>query len=200
VDFSSHWPPFQNLLLHSPFSPLVTIALCINSAVLLITVYWQRTSTARAIFTATVAVLAGAMVQLENASNALIIASAIFLSIAILRDSYKMAYRDELTGLPQRRALNEQLLTLGQKFSIAMLDIDHFKKFNDKYGHDVGDQVLQMVARRLNKIRGSGKVYRYSGEEFAIVFAGEHLHDASYFLEEVRKSIQDYEMVIRQKQ
>jgi PleD family two-component response regulator len=57
-----------------------------------------------------------------------------------------------------------------------------------------------MVARSLNKIRGSGKVYRYVGEDFAIVFAGKHLHDASYFLEEVRKSIQDYEMVIRQKQ
>ena len=96
--FSSHWPPFQNLLLHSPFSPLVTIALCINSAVLLITVYWQRTSTAWVIFTATVAVLAGAIVQLENTSNALIMTSAILLSIAILRDSYKMAYRDELTG------------------------------------------------------------------------------------------------------
>ena len=56
-----------------------------------------------------------------------------------------------------------------------------------------------MVAHRLNKIRGSGKVYRYGGAEFAIVFAGKQLHDASYFLEEVRKSIQGYEMVIRQK-
>jgi PleD family two-component response regulator len=56
-----------------------------------------------------------------------------------------------------------------------------------------------MVARRLNKIRSSGKVYRYGGAEFAMVFAGKQLLDASYFLEEVRKSIQGYEMIIRQK-
>lgn len=190
--------PVQDLLVYSPFNPLISIILGLNGAALLVAVYWQRSSTTRAIFTATIAVLAGPLLQMDNASDALIMASAMLMAVTILRDSHQMAYLDELTGLPQRRALNENLLILGQKFSIAMLDIDHFKKFNDKYGHDVGDQVLQMVSRKLRKVRGSGKVYRYGGEEFSIVFPGKQMHDASYFLEEVRKSIQDYEMVIRQ--
>ncbi len=188
----------QALLAHSPLNPLISMVLALNGIALLISVYWQKTSTTRAIFTATTAVLAAPLLQIDHASDALIMISAVWMAVIILRDSHQMAYLDDLTGLPQRRALNENLLTLGQQFSIAMLDIDHFKKFNDKYGHDVGDQVLQMVSRKLRKVRGSGKVYRYGGEEFSIVFPGKLMHDASFFLEEVRKSIQDYDMVIRQ--
>jgi diguanylate cyclase (GGDEF)-like protein len=163
--------PVQDLLVYSPFNPLISIILGLNGAALLVAVYWQRSSTTRAIFTATIAVLAGPLLQMDNASDALIMASAMLMAVTILRDSHQMAYLDELTGLPQRRALNENLLILGQKFSIAMLDIDHFKKFNDKYGHDVGDQVLQMVSRKLRKVRGSGKVYRYGGEEFIVTLS-----------------------------
>ncbi|MBT3425228.1 MAG: GGDEF domain-containing protein [Gammaproteobacteria bacterium] len=198
TDIANIPEPIQDLLVYSPFNPLLSIILGLNGLALLISVYWQRSSTARVIFTATIAVLAGPLLQIDNASDALIMASAMLMAFTILRDSHQMAYLDELTGLPQRRALNENLLILGRKFSIAMLDIDHFKKFNDKHGHDVGDQVLQMVSRKLRQVRGSGKVYRYGGEEFSIVFPGREMHDASFFLEEVRKSIQDYEMVIRQ--
>ena len=198
TDIANIPEPIQDLLVYSPFNPLLSIILGLNGLALLISVYWQRSSTARVIFTATIAVLAGPLLQIDNASDALIMASAMWMAFTILRDSHQMAYLDELTGLPQRRALNENLLILGRKFSIAMLDIDHFKKFNDKHGHDVGDQVLQMVSRKLRQVRGSGKVYRYGGEEFSIVFPGREMHDASFFLEEVRKSIQDYEMVIRQ--
>ena len=56
-----------------------------------------------------------------------------------------MAYVDELTGLPGRRSLDQTLINLGKKYSIAMIDIDHFKKFNDTYGHDTGDQVLKII-------------------------------------------------------
>jgi diguanylate cyclase (GGDEF)-like protein len=131
-------------------------------------------------------------------ADAYMLTSLLLLCVGLLRDSYNMAYRDELTSLPQRRALNEQLQTVGKRYSLAMLDVDHFKKFNDTHGHDVGDQVLQMVAGRIRKVRGGGRAFRYGGEEFAVVFHGKDKADAAHYLEQVRKSIADYEMVIRE--
>ncbi len=122
---------------------------------------------------------------------------SLLLAIGLLRDYHNMAYRDELTGLPQRRALNESMNSLGGRYCIAMLDVDHFKKFNDTHGHDVGDQVLQMVASQIKKVGGGGKAYRYGGEEFTIVFNYTSIDDAVHHLEQVRANIQNYEMVIR---
>jgi diguanylate cyclase (GGDEF)-like protein len=129
---------------------------------------------------------------------AYMLTSVLLLCIGLLRDSYNMAYRDELTGLPQRRAMNEQLMALGRRYCLAMLDVDHFKKFNDTHGHDIGDQVLQMVATQIRKVRGGGKAFRYGGEEFAVVFTGKDKEEAAHYLELVRKSIAEYEMVIRE--
>jgi hypothetical protein len=78
-----------------------------------------------------------------------------------------------------------------------MLDVDHFKKFNDTYGHDVGDQVLKMVAARVAQVQGGGKAFRYGGEEFTIVFNRRSADEIRVFLEAVRESIQHYEMVLR---
>ena len=75
-------------------------------------------------------------------------AGALILTLSILQESYNMAFRDDLTGLPARRALNESLHGLGRRYAVAMLDVDHFKKFNDTYGHDVGDQVLKWSGKR----------------------------------------------------
>src|SRR5712691_7528491 len=103
---------------------------------------------------------------------AFITAGALILTIAVLQDALRMAFRDELTGLPSRRALDERLAGLGRHYTVAMLDIDRFKSFNDLYGHDVGDQVLRMIAARLAEIGGGGSAYRYGGEEFTVLFPG----------------------------
>jgi diguanylate cyclase (GGDEF)-like protein len=95
----------------------------------------------------------------------------------VLQDSYRMAFHDELTGLPGRRALNERLMGLDDHYAIAMIDVDHFKLFNDSWGHEVGDQVLKLVASRLQRVGGGGRAYRYGGEEFTIVFAGLRLSE-----------------------
>ncbi len=116
----------------------------------------------------------------------------------VLVDSYLFAYRDELTSIPSRRALNQLALSLGRKYTLAMLDIDHFKKFNDTYGHDIGDQVLKLVATKLAQVKGGGKVFRYGGEEFTIIFSGKTPEQAIPLLEAVRQAVQDYEIVIRQ--
>ncbi|MCK5297148.1 MAG: GGDEF domain-containing protein, partial [Alphaproteobacteria bacterium] len=89
---------------------------------------------------------------------------------AVIQDSYRMAFIDELTELSGRRALIKDMKKLGSKYSIAMGDIDFFKKFNDTHGHDIGDQVLRMVASNLEKVTGGGKAYRYGGEECTILF------------------------------
>ncbi len=108
-----------------------------------------------------------------------------------------MAYRDELTGLPGRRALNERLKMLGGTFTIAMLDVDHFKRFNDTYGHDVGDEVLKLVASRIRRVSGGGTAYRYGGEEFCVVFPRRTVEEAVEPLERVREEIATYTMSIR---
>jgi len=118
--------------------------------------------------------------------------TGIFLiwSLYLLIDSHKMAYVDELTQLPGRRALNERLLGLSKRYIIAMLDVDHFKKFNDTYGHDMGDLVLKSVANNMGKVACGGKAFRYGGEEFAIVFANRKKDEVLLALEAVRESIE----------
>jgi diguanylate cyclase (GGDEF)-like protein len=108
-----------------------------------------------------------------------------------------MAYRDELTQLPSRRALNESLLKVGDSYTIAMVDVDHFKQFNDTYGHETGDQVLQMIASRLADVSGGGKAFRYGGEEFAVMFPNKLMDEAYPSLEALRKSVEKSTFKVR---
>jgi diguanylate cyclase (GGDEF)-like protein len=152
--------------------------------------------------------LAGAMVALFIAfqwaatpdlfENFLAAAGAM-LTIAVLQDSHRMAFHDELTALPSRRALEERLLALGPTYTIAMVDVDHFKRVNDTFGHDLGDQVLNLVAARLERVGSGGRAFRYGGEEFIVLFDGRKLDDALPQLEAVREAIEAHRMAIRGK-
>lgn len=124
---------------------------------------------------------------------------ALILVVAAGQDIYRLAFVDDLTGLPGRRALTMETMKLGQRYSIAMLDVDHFKKFNDTHGHDVGDQVLRMVASRMDRVSGGGKSFRYGGEEFTVVFPGKTRDEVVPHLDELRKSIGDSPFIIRGK-
>jgi diguanylate cyclase (GGDEF)-like protein len=99
-----------------------------------------------------------------------LITGLLSLVFSALQKSWHLAYVDELTGLPGRRALQEKLQRSLGIYALAMVDVDHFKKFNDNYGHDVGDDVLRMIAAKINQVTGGGKAFRYGGEEFTIVF------------------------------
>lgn len=116
-------------------------------------------------------------------------AAGLILISGIIENSYSMAYLDELTGIPSRRALREDLMKLGNKYVIAMVDIDFFKKFNDTYGHDVGDDVLKLVASNLVQVTGGGKASRYGGEEFTILFPGKCINDVIPHLENLREQV-----------
>jgi diguanylate cyclase (GGDEF)-like protein len=78
-----------------------------------------------------------------------------------------------------------------------MVDVDHFKRINDKHGHDVGDPVLKLVAAKLALVTGGGKAYRYGGEEFAVIFAGRSAEDCVPDLEALRKLVEDTRFILR---
>ena len=121
----------------------------------------------------------------------------VVIIIAVVQDTYRMAFIDELTSLPARRALMMDMNAQGSRYCVAMLDVDHFKKFNDTYGHDVGDQVLKLVASRMMQVGGGGKAYRYGGEEFTILFPGKTIDHALVHLEAVRKAISESHFRLR---
>jgi diguanylate cyclase len=105
---------------------------------------------------------------------------------------------DALTDLLNRRAFDHEMNRLfaqrrrdGSSFSLILIDIDHFKRFNDSYGHMVGDQVLKYFARSLTEsIRECDFVARFGGEEFAAILPNTSLHEAFCAAERVRKSIE----------
>ena len=123
--------------------------------------------------------------------------AACILVAAVIENSYLLAYHDELTTLPSRRAFNDALLRLQHPYSIAMVDIDHFKRFNDTYGHDTGDQVLRLVAARLSYVTCGGQAYRCGGEEFAILFPGKSTTEIVPHLEQLRGAIESSEFRMR---
>lgn len=124
-------------------------------------------------------------------------AAGAVLFVTVMQESHRLAFADELTGLPSRRALQEKLPALGPRCAFAMVDVDHFKKFNDTHGHDIGDQVLKLVAARLAEVGGGGEAYRYGGEEFCVVFEEGTAADALPHLEAIRASVEGYRMAVR---
>jgi diguanylate cyclase (GGDEF)-like protein len=112
--------------------------------------------------------------------------------------SERRAHHDALTGLPNRLQLAEDLANElsparlnGDRMVIAMLDIDHFKRLNDDYGHQVGDVTLQKTASVLqNCIRNEDRIYRYGGEEFVVIFADASLAEAEPLAERLRRAVE----------
>ncbi|MNO37299.1 Response regulator PleD [compost metagenome] len=149
-----------------------------------------------------IAVLTGLFFVLHHNSDPILYAiffavAGIILITSIIQDSYSMAFTDELTGLPSRRALKQDMMKLGMNYVIAMLDIDHFKKFNDTYGHDTGDEVLKLVATTIKDVTGGGKSFRYGGEEFTILFPGKSVNEVIPHLEELREKISKRAFTLR---
>ncbi len=111
---------------------------------------------------------------------------------------WQRVYIDELTQIPNRRALDEMLSSLSGQYSIGMIDIDHFKKFNDTYGHDAGDDVLRVVGTTMSDYTKRAKVYRYGGEEFTAVFLGLDAEEAFSYADIARDKLSKREFFIRE--
>jgi len=195
---SSHWI-FESWLLRSPPVPLpgrLAFAAAFAAAV------WRAWPELTALQVGNAGALAAFYIAAEwiaapGVYAAFMSAAGAILIVALLEESHRLAFRDPLTGLPGRRALEERLRSLGNRFAIAMVDVDHFKKFNDTHGHDIGDQVLKLVGARLAEVGGGGIAYRYGGEEFSVLFPGADLEEALPYLEAIRASIERYRMAVR---
>ena len=135
----------------------------------------------------------------SNTATLLSLAAASLLAISVLELTHGFAFKDALTGLPSRRALQESLSEVRRPYTLAMVDVDHFKRVNDRHGHDVGDQVLRMVASRLNRASGVGRAFRYGGEEFTLLIDGAERTEVKDRLESVRRSIEESEFKVRRR-
>jgi two-component system cell cycle response regulator len=109
-----------------------------------------------------------------------------------------LARRDPLTGAGNRRLLQEDLEVLearvtrhGHAYCMALLDIDHFKAYNDTYGHQAGDHILRAVSAELkDQARGGDTLYRYGGEEFLCILPAQNLASGIVAAERMRRSVE----------
>jgi two-component system cell cycle response regulator len=114
-----------------------------------------------------------------------------------LDQSFELAVIDQLTGLYNRRYMTSQLDALmtraaknGQPVSVLVVDVDHFKKINDNFGHGVGDEVLREFAARLaSNVRAVDLACRYGGEEFVVLMPDTQLADAHRIAERIRRHV-----------
>ncbi|WP_428504867.1 diguanylate cyclase [Roseateles sp.] len=112
--------------------------------------------------------------------------------------NFELAMKDMLTGLSNRRAISDQLHMAvaraqrqGQYLSVLMLDIDHFKRVNDGYGHQAGDAVLRAVAQTLqSRLRAQDQIGRFGGEEFLIMLPDTSLDGSATLAEALREAVE----------
>lgn len=184
-------PHFLGRLSWTPLPTLAVLAFAAAFGVLLVRFVLYRKPTESGLLWALVATFlsfeAGAV---GPAATAYAATAGLILISSIIENSYLLAYHDELTTLPARRAFNDALFRLEEPYAVAVVDIDHFKKFNDTYGHETGDQVLRMVAGKLAGVTGGGRAYRVGGEEFSILFPGKTAKEAMPHLELLRSVIE----------
>jgi len=122
-----------------------------------------------------------------------------------LEDMRLEAMTDALTAIPNRKLFDIQLRQSandaakdGEELCLLMVDIDHFKKFNDTYGHQVGDQVLKLLGSTLTAcIKGQDTAARYGGEEFAVILPNTSLKDALTVAENIRRAVGTKKVVNR---
>jgi len=119
-----------------------------------------------------------------------------------LADVRKESLTDPLTNVANRKAFDEavkaavEAVASGEDVSLLMCDIDHFKKFNDTFGHQTGDQVLRLVASCLSEnVKGRDTAARYGGEEFAVLLRGTSLNGATNVAEQIRQTVETKKLV-----
>jgi diguanylate cyclase (GGDEF)-like protein len=192
---------FLGRLSWTPLPSLALLAFVAALGVLLARLLLYRKPTESGLLWALLATFLSFQVGAAGATATAYVATAgLILISSIIENSYFLAYHDELTTLPARRAFNDALLRLQEPYAVAVVDIDHFKNFNDTHGHETGDQVLRMVAGKLAGVTGGGRAYRVGGEEFSILFPGKSAKEAMPHLELLRSVIEAATFRVREGQ
>ncbi|WP_445157090.1 biofilm regulation diguanylate cyclase SiaD [Halomonas sp. E14] len=117
------------------------------------------------------------------------------------QDLQQASTHDALTGLPNRRMIDERLSKLTRRYTLVMLDIDHFKQINDLYGHEAGDRVLVAIAQEIRAaLRDCDLCARWGGEEFLLMLANVGLDEARAIVDRLRQRLSALSVTVNQTQ
>lgn len=123
--------------------------------------------------------------------------AGLILFISLLQSTYRRTYRDELTGIPGRLAYESAVAQLGHTFSIAVIGVDQLKHYARTHGKTVGEQILKLMAPKIEASCNGGKVFRTSGEELTLLFNGRSATETLSALETVRKMVDTTHLFLR---
>ncbi len=124
-------------------------------------------------------------------------AAGLILFVTLLQSFYQRTYRDELTGIPGRLAYDEAIRQLGKRFSVAVIGIDQLSQYANTHGKPVSEQILKLVAPRVQTACAEGQVFRTTGEELTVLFPGKSATETLITLEIVRKTIEAIGLFLR---
>jgi len=129
-------------------------------------------------------------------TNFFMTAGLIFF-VTLLQSFYQRTYRDELTGIPGRLAYDEAIGQLGKRFSVAVISIDQLTQYANTYGKSVSEQVLKLVAPRVQAACSHGQIFRATGEELTVLFPGRSTTETLHTLETLRKTAEAISLFLR---
>jgi diguanylate cyclase (GGDEF)-like protein len=124
-------------------------------------------------------------------------AAGLILFVTLLQSFYQRTYRDELTGIPGRLAYDEAIAQLGKRFSVAVISIDQLTQYANTHGKSVSEQILKLVAPRVQTACSDGQVFRTTGEDLTVLFPGKSATETLGALETVRKTIEAISLFLR---
>lgn len=124
-------------------------------------------------------------------------AAGLILFVTLLQSFYQRTYRDELTGLPGRLAYEEAIGQLGRRFAVAIVGIDQLTQYANTHGKSVSEQILKLVAPRVQAACSDGQIFRTTGEELTLLFPGKSTTETVSMLETVRKAIDANSLFLR---
>ncbi|NWF73404.1 MAG: GGDEF domain-containing protein [Nitrospirae bacterium] len=123
--------------------------------------------------------------------------AGLILFVTLLQSFYQRTYRDELTGIPGRLAYDEAIGQLGKRFSVAVVSIDQLTHYANTHGKSVSEQILKLVAPRIQAACSDGQIFRATGEEFTLLFPGKSATETLHALETIRKTAEAISLFLR---
>jgi len=123
--------------------------------------------------------------------------AGLILLVSLIQSSYQRTYRDDLTGIAGRLAYEEATAQAGKQFALAVLSIDQLKAYAGTHGKSVAEQILKLVAPKVQAICQGGRVFRISGEELTLLFTNQSALETLVALEQVRKAVETLSLYLR---
>lgn len=123
--------------------------------------------------------------------------AGLILFVTLLQSFYQRTYCDELTGIPGRLAYDEAIRRLGKRYALAVIGIDQLTQYANTHGKPVGEQILKLLAPKIQAACAEGQVFRTTGEELTVLFPGKSVTETLVTLETARKMIEAIGLFLR---